>query len=52
MINYNRLLENKILIFIDKLFRLIGKCIVLHCNTDTEKCYGFHIDNCTKFDVK
>jgi len=49
MINYEILLRNKVLIFIDKIFRLFGKCIVLHCNIDTKECNGFHIDNCVKF---
>lgn len=52
MKNYNRILENKMLIFIDKLFRLFGKCIVLHCDTKTKECSGFHIDNSVNFNIK
>ena len=42
-VNYEKLLANKILIFIDKVFRFFGHCIVLNCNTETKICTHFYI---------
>ena len=43
-LNYERLLENKPLIFIDKFLRFFGYCIVLKCDIGTKFCNGFFIN--------
>jgi hypothetical protein len=43
-VNYNKVLKNKILISIDKIFRFFGYCIVLVVNTNTNFLESFHID--------